>query len=89
MRRMVQLLDAAADTLDDYRDPFHESFLVEHGVVGNEVLELSTLIAMGARVMAFALDDPGALSAALDAALASTAGDAVMERLDRMLGGRD
>jgi hypothetical protein len=89
MNRMAQLLDAAADALDDYRDPFHESFLAQHHVVGDEVLELSTLMAMGTRIMAFALSHPAAAGAALDGATASVVGDAVMEKLDRMLDGQD
>jgi hypothetical protein len=80
MGRSVELLNAAADTMDDYSDPFHHTFLVEHDVTADECLSLSDHLAIGARIVAWAIEHPAQAAAALNAAKLSALVD-VLERI--------
>jgi hypothetical protein len=57
---MTDLLNAAATTLDDGGDPFSEGFLAAHEVTFDECMSLAGLLATGARLVAYPLENPGA-----------------------------
>jgi hypothetical protein len=57
MSRKTDLLKAAAEALDDMRDPFSTDFLVEHGVTADECMDLSEWLATGARMVLDATRD--------------------------------
>lgn len=61
--RETELLNAAADAMADGRDPFHESFLVEHDVSLNEVYDMSETIALAVRLFLAAQKNPTLLVA--------------------------
>jgi hypothetical protein len=71
MSRSSELLKAAADTLDDGRDPLTTPFLGDHDVTLDECFDLAEWLALGARLMAWAIENPGhaktAVSGATDA----------------------
>ena len=48
--RMGELLLAAADALDDGRDPFEHSFLVEHEVTYDECGNMAEQVAFAIRI---------------------------------------
>jgi hypothetical protein len=52
------LLREAAKALDDQRDPLLASFLSEHDVTLDECMNLAENLAIGARMAAYALDNP-------------------------------
>lgn len=56
--RIDQLLIESAKHLLDGKDPFHESFLVEHNVTLDEVLDMSDQIALCILVAAELRDEP-------------------------------
>jgi hypothetical protein len=56
MSRSSNLLLVAADALDQGRDPFADSFLVEHAITLNECYELAERLATGARMMTVVVD---------------------------------
>jgi len=58
MSRSSELLKAAADALEEGSDPFHESFLGKHDVTADECFDLADSIAMGARLVAWATENP-------------------------------
>jgi len=49
--RRTELLLAATEALAEGTDPFHESFLVDHGVTLDECYDLSEQLALGARAL--------------------------------------
>lgn len=51
MTRRMDLLRLAAVALNDMRDPFDHSFLVEHAVTLNECGDLADDLAAGARLL--------------------------------------
>lgn len=55
-QRVVELMNAAADALDDGRDPFQEAFLTNHNVTLDEVYILSEALALGARLYLDVID---------------------------------
>lgn len=71
MSRSSELLKAAAEALDDGEDPLHHAFLSEHEVTLDECYDLAEWMAIGAALMAWALENPGqartAVSGATDA----------------------
>ncbi|WP_431881687.1 hypothetical protein [Micromonospora chalcea] len=85
MSRTIELLNAAADALDDGQDPFHESFLIEHDVTAAECYALSEQLALGARVMAWAIANPAAASAAVNGAHLHATYEAIGRGLDKVL----
>jgi hypothetical protein len=58
MARMPDLLTKAADALDDGIDPLHFGFLSEHDVTSDECLDMAAFLALGARLMAWAIQNP-------------------------------
>lgn len=58
MTRSADLLELAADALDDGRDPFSTAFLADNGVTFDEAATLSELLALGARVVVLLSTDP-------------------------------
>jgi hypothetical protein len=58
MSRSAQLLKAAADALERGEDPLHFSFLSEHDVESGECLDLADSLALGARLIAWAMENP-------------------------------
>lgn len=71
MSRTSELLKAAADALEDGRDPLTTPFLDEHAVTLDECYDLAEWLAVGAQLMAWAIENPGhaktAVSGATDA----------------------
>jgi hypothetical protein len=55
---MVELLQAAAAALDDNRDPLSHSFLAEHEVTADECFTLGDLLAAGAHMIAWMMENP-------------------------------
>jgi hypothetical protein len=55
--RRTELLEAAAKALDSGEDPLALHFLSGHDVTSDECLALAGQLALGARVVAKALDD--------------------------------
>jgi hypothetical protein len=58
MSRSSELLKAAAEALDDGRDPLHLAFLSEHEVTLDECYSLAEWLAVGASLMAWAIENP-------------------------------
>lgn len=59
MSRSSELLKAAANALDDGRDPLTSPFLDEHAVTLDECYDLAEWLAVGAQLMAWAIENPG------------------------------
>jgi hypothetical protein len=53
-----ELLRAAAEALDEGTDPFCQSFLAEHDVTFGQCMALSKQLAIGARMVARAIERP-------------------------------
>lgn len=58
MSRRADLLTAAAEALDDGRDPFSSEFLGKHEITRDECFSLAEQLAIGARIVARGLDHP-------------------------------
>jgi hypothetical protein len=58
MTRRTQLLMAAAAALDDGQDPLTLPFLSEHDVTADECYSLAEQLAIGARIVAYGLENP-------------------------------
>lgn len=58
MSRSSELLKAAAAALEDGRDPLHNSFLCEHEVTLDECYSLAEYLAIGGRLIAWAMENP-------------------------------
>lgn len=71
--RGTALLSAAAEALDDGRDPLSTGFLAEHSVTLDECDALAGALALGARLVAWALDNPAEARAAINGAHLITA----------------
>ena len=71
MSRSSELLKAAADALGDGRDPLTNPFLADNDVTLGECYDLAEWLAVGAQLMAWAIENPGhaktAVSGATDA----------------------
>jgi hypothetical protein len=69
--RTSKLLKAAADALDDGRDPLTNPFLADNEVTLDECYSLAEWLAVGAQLMTWAIENPGhaktAVSGATDA----------------------
>lgn len=82
MSRTSELLKAAADALDDGRDPLTTPFLSDHAVTLDECYDLAEWLAVGAQLMAWAIENPRQARTA-----ASGATDAMrMDVITRVLG---
>jgi hypothetical protein len=68
MSRSAELLKAAADALEDGRDPLELSFLTEHSVSLDECCNLAESLALGARLYAWAMENPKMARAAAQGA---------------------
>jgi hypothetical protein len=71
--RSTSLLKAAADALDDGQIPLMNPFLADHDVTLDECISLAEQLAMGARLLAWALENPRLARAAVDGAQNSMA----------------
>jgi hypothetical protein len=58
MTRRTELLTAAADALDEGQDPLVPPFLGEHEVTLDECYSLAQQLAIGARLVAYGLENP-------------------------------
>jgi hypothetical protein len=58
MTRRTELLMAAADAMEAGEDPFSGAFLSEHGVTSDECMALARQLAIGARTVAYGLENP-------------------------------
>jgi hypothetical protein len=67
-RRSTDLLKKAADALDDGQSPLANPFLSENDVSLDECYNLAEQLAMGARLFAWALENPKMAAAAMDGA---------------------
>lgn len=54
----AQLLRAAADALDDGRDPLANPFLSDNGVTLDQCYSLAEQLAIGARIVAAGIENP-------------------------------
>jgi hypothetical protein len=68
MSRMPDLLRKAADALDDGQIPLMNPFLADNDVTFTECMDMADLMAVGARVVAWALDNPRHAAAAFQGA---------------------
>jgi hypothetical protein len=59
----AQLLRQAADALDNGEDPFGVNFLQEHNVSLDQCFSMAEQLAVGARMVAKAMDNPHSLLA--------------------------
>jgi hypothetical protein len=82
MERMIELLEKAADRLDEGEDPFHNKFLTENDVTLNEVYTLAAFMAIGTRMMVFSMKNPKAALAMANAGKHSVLTD-VLEELNK------
>lgn len=64
MSRMSGLLRDAADALDDGQIPLANPFLAEHDVTFDECMDMAGLMSAGARIVAWAMDNPKIAAAA-------------------------
>ena len=58
MSRSSELLTAAADALEDGQIPLMNPFLSEHDVTFDECMDMADSLALGARIVAWALENP-------------------------------
>jgi hypothetical protein len=82
--RRADLLRAAADGLDDANHPFCDEFLSGNKVTFDECFEMAEDMAAGARVLAWAIDNPRDAAAFLASGSAGMALNAVTEALARI-----
>lgn len=54
----AELLRRAADALDESEDPFAGSFLRTNDVTADECMTLAEQLALGARIVAYAIEHP-------------------------------
>ena len=54
----AELLELAAEALEDGRDPFADSFLSENDVTSDQCMALANGLAIGARIMAAGIRKP-------------------------------
>jgi hypothetical protein len=87
MSRYTDLLKTAADALSDGHDPFAHDFLIDNEVTLDEVYDLSDLMAIGARIVAWGLEHPEQAVAALNGARLQGAYEALRGGLDKYLKG--
>jgi hypothetical protein len=81
--RLIELLNRAADAMDDGMDPFDHGFLAEHGVTLEECFTMAELLAVGARLVAFGLENPKIARGALDGAHMAAAYQALNRSLTK------
>lgn len=84
MSRATELLKAAADALEAEYDPFHESFLTSHDVTLDECGALAGMLAVGARLIAWAMENPEQARAAAEGASTGLQLDALKQAMDKL-----
>lgn len=84
MSRMADLLDKAADALDDGEDPFGLHFLSENEVESGECLDMAGQMAAGARLLAWVQRHPLDVAKFMEAGSAGMALNVVTGALARM-----
>lgn len=84
MSRQAELLRAAADGLDEGNHPFCDQFLSGHEVTFDECLDMAGLMAEGARIVAWAIENPRDAAAFLASGSAGMALNAVTEALGKI-----
>lgn len=86
MSRQAELLRKAADALDDGQIPLMNPFLADNDVTFDECMDMAGLMAEGARLIAWAMDNPKAAAAVVQGAglgLKHHAFMVAMEKLNR------
>lgn len=81
---MTDLVSAAADAMEAGCDPFHTSFLTDHDVTFDECMTLSEILAVGARLVAFGIENPTVMLGALNGAQMAAAYQQLSAALDRV-----
>jgi len=81
MSRQADLLRAAADGLDQGEQPFCDRFLGEHQVTLDECFDMAANMAAGARIVAWAVENPRDGAAFLASGSAGMAMNAITEAL--------
>lgn len=84
MSRTSELLKAAADALEEQRSPFDGSFLTEHGVTYDECMDLADSLAIGARLYAWAIENPQQAVAAAEGASIGMRLDLIKRALEKL-----
>lgn len=84
MSRQADLLREAADALNDGRDPLTNPFLSEHGVTLDECYDMADFLALGARLIAWAVENPKRAGAAFRGAVDGASMEIITETLRRM-----
>jgi len=84
MSRMPDLLREAADALDDGRIPLMNPFLSEHDVSFEECMNMADFLALGARLMAWVVENPKHAAVAFQGAADSVSMTVITETLRRM-----
>jgi hypothetical protein len=82
--RTTSLLRAAAEALEDGRDPLANPFLADNEVTLHEAYTLADQLATGARIFAWAIEHPAQARGALDGAHVSAAYEALNQALATM-----
>lgn len=84
MSRSSELLKAAADALDDGRNPLANPFLSDHDVTLDECYSLAEWLAVGARLMAWAIENPRQAKTAVSGATDAMRMDVITRVLGKM-----
>jgi hypothetical protein len=84
MTRQSELLKAAAEALENGEDPFALHFLSEHEVTADECFDMADKIASGARIVAWATENPRRAAKFLESGSAGVAMSAITEALRRI-----
>lgn len=83
-RRRADLLRKAADGLDQGDQPFCDAFLGANEVTLDECYDLAEEMASGARIMAWAMENPKDAAAFLASGSAGMALNAITEALSKI-----
>lgn len=86
MSRSSELLKAAAEALENGNDPFHGSFLDGNQVTLDECFDMADSLAMGALLVAWAIENPRQARAAIEGASGAMTTDAITRILKKMNG---
>jgi hypothetical protein len=85
MSRMGDLLNKAADYLDEEQcSPFCDAFLTANHVTFDECMTMANLMAAGARLLGWALNNPKDASAVIEGAAMGAKHKAFMDAMDRL-----
>jgi len=84
--RSSELLKAAAGALEEGRSPLDVSFLSEHGVSLDECFDLADWLAIGARLSAWAIQNPRLARSAASGAHSAMTMDTITRVLRKLNG---